>query len=339
MGRRLKAVTDKPVLLGVGISNAGAGGRGGAVGRRRDRRQRARRAAAAGRRARRRARVRARAARRARRRLSPWLTGRDQVPRVEAPAGPGAHATLRGGRRRAPRSTSSPARPASRRSSSARGAHVTAVDTARYSEVFAQLLRRDRRAPRSTWPSSPTALDDLERAARRSPGTSPRRSASSRASSSRSTARASTRSATRSSATTRGTPLVPDPAHQPDRGRRPGRLHHRRADGLREAVGAALVPPARAAGARAARRAPARAVRGDALERRRHARRRSTSPTSTRRTTSTATSPTTTCGRRWSRGTRPSTTAWRASASTPATTATKSVFNARRGDARRARAA
>ena len=25
MGRRLKAVTDKPVLLGLGISNAGAG--------------------------------------------------------------------------------------------------------------------------------------------------------------------------------------------------------------------------------------------------------------------------------------------------------------------------
>ena len=49
-------------------------------------------------------------------------------------------------------------------------------------------------------------------------------------------------------------PLVSGPAHEPDRGRRPGRLHHRRADGVREAVGAALVPPARAPRARAARR-------------------------------------------------------------------------------------
>ena len=49
------------------------------------------------------------------------------------------------------------------------------------------------------------------------------------------------------------------------------------------------------------------------------ARRRSTSRTSTRRTTSTATSRTTTCGRRSSRGTRPSTTASRASGSTRAT--------------------
>ena len=40
-------------------------------------------------------------------------------------------------------------------------------------------------------------------------------------------------------------------------------------------------------------------------------------PTSTRRTTSTGTSPTTTCGRPWWRGTPPTTTAWRASGSTP----------------------
>ena len=39
-----------------------------------------------------------------------------------------------------------------------------------------------------------------------------------------------------------GSPLLPDPADQPDRGRRPGRLDHRRADGVREAVGAAVVP-------------------------------------------------------------------------------------------------
>ena len=69
--------------------------------------------------------------------------------------------------------------------------------------------------------------------------------------------------------------------------------------------------PARRTGAGAARRrrrsSPASSVT-------------STSPTSTRRTTSTATSRTTTCGRRSWRGIGPSTTAWPASASTPATT-------------------
>ena len=47
---------------------------------------------------------------------------------------------------------------------------------------------------------------------------------------------------------------LPGAADQPDRGGRPGRLDDRRADGLREAVGAPLVPAARAASARAARR-------------------------------------------------------------------------------------
>ena len=61
---------------------------------------------------------------------------------------------------------------------------------------------------------------------------------------------------------------------------------------------------------------------------------RSTSRTSTLPTTSTATSRTTTCGRRWSRGTHPSTTASRASGSTRATIETKSAFNRRARDAR-----
>ena len=63
---------------------------------------------------------------------------------------------------------------------------------------------------------------------------------------------------------------------------------------------------------------PGAAVRGDACDARRRRSGRSTSRTSTRPTTSTATSRTTTSGRRWSRGTRPSTTASRASASTRA---------------------
>ena len=127
-----------------------------------------------------------------------------------------------------------------------------------------------------------------------------------------------------------GSSLVPGAAHEPDRGGRPGRLHDRRADGVREAVGAALVPAARAAGARAARRARARRCAADACDARARRSGRSTSRTSTRPTTSTATSRTTTCGRRWSRGTRPSTTASRASASTRATRQTKSVFNRQR---------
>ena len=143
-----------------------------AVRRRRDRRERPRRPAAAGRRPRGGARVRRASS------APPSTTARaavdaprDQVPRVQAAAGPGAGAPLRGGRRRAPRSTSSPAPPASRRRSSARGAHVTAVDTARYSEVFAQCyiatdatavdldeLGRRRRRPRTSLPGEPGLL-------------------------------------------------------------------------------------------------------------------------------------------------------------------------------------
>ena len=217
--------------------------------------------AARGRRARRCARLRARAARRARR-LDPsgrvvrvgvikYLGSKRRLVPVLA-----AH--LRGRRRRAPRSTSSPAPRAWRRRSSSSGAVVTAVDTARYSEVFAQTLRRHRRHRRRQRRARRRARAPRRRS-RASPATSPRRSASGRGSSSRSTARASTRSATAIERDHAGSPLVPDPAHEPDRGRRPGRLHHRRADGLREAVGAALVPAARAARARSS--SPAAAAR------------------------------------------------------------------------------
>ena len=106
------------------------------------------------------------------------------------------------------------------------------------------------------------------------------------------------------------------PAHEPRRSRRPGRLDGRRADGLPEAVGAAGGQRARAARARGRRRAgrPGRPRR-----RQRRSGRSSTAstwPTSTRRTTSTPISATTTCGRRSCAGTRPTTTASPASAST-----------------------
>ena len=55
-----------------------------------------------------------------------------------------------------------------------------------------------------------------------------------------------------------GSPLVPPPVDVPHRGGGPGRLDHRRADGVREAVGAPLGQAAGAAGARTARRAGAR---------------------------------------------------------------------------------
>ena len=71
------------------------------------------------------------------------------------------------------------------------------------------------------------------------------------------------------------------------------------------------------------RRARRRLCRG------RRARATSTSPISTRPTTSTATRPTTTSGRRWWRGTRPTTTAWRASGPRSAT-GDRSAFNSRR---------
>ena len=115
-----------------------------------------------------------------------------------------------------------------------------------------------------------------------------------------------------------GVTPVPPAADEPDRGGGPGGLDDRRADGVREAVGAAVVQPAGAAGARAAgrgRAAPSRAMRW----RWRRSWGTSTWRTWIRRTTSTGISPTTTCGRRWWPGMRPRPTAWPASGWTPAT--------------------
>ena len=63
-----------------------------------------------------------------------------------------------------------------------------------------------------------------------------------------------------------GVTLVPPPPHQPDRGGRPGRLDHRRPDGLREAVGTALGQAARRCGCPSSCPDGGRAVLGDALE-------------------------------------------------------------------------
>ena len=196
------------------------------------------------------------------------------------------------------------------------GAHVTAVDTRALRRGVRAVLRRARRRRRSTATRSPTRSPISWRVPT-STATSPRRSAAGRGSSSRTTAGASTRSATRSSATTAASWLYPvlltsllEAADRVDS-----------TTGVQMAYVKQWAPRSYTA-ARAARAGAARGRgRGGAGRRvrgRGRARARSTSPTSTRRTTSTATSRTTTCGRRWSRGTRPSTTAWRASASTRA---------------------
>ena len=211
--------------------------------------------------------------------------------------------SVRGGRRRAPRSTSSPAPPGSRRRSSRRGAvrhrgrHRALLrgvrpDLRRHRRHRGRQRRRPRRA--STTSSRCPA----------SPATSPRRSASGRGSSSRSTARASTRSATRIARDYAGSPLYPilltsliEAADRVDS-----------TTGVQMAYVKQWAPrsyqPLDAAGPAAARRRRPRGARrraragGDGAA-------SSISPTSTRPTTSTATSPTTTCGRRSSRGTRP----------------------------------
>ena len=194
------------------------------------------------------------------------------------------------------------------------GARVTAVDTARYSEVFARRYvatdadavdrRRARdadRRPRTRCPGEPgllhrhvlravALLPAVQRRARRR---DPRRH------------RARPRRHRRS--TRSCSPACIEAADRVDS-----------TTGVQMAYVKQWAPrsyaPLDAARPGAARRAPGAAVRGDALDVAADARRRATSPTSTRRTTSTATSPTTTCGRRSWRGTRPSTTASRASA-------------------------
>ena len=138
-----------------------------------------------------------------------------------------------------------------------RGADVTAVDTARYSEVFAQCYIETDASDVDTDDAGEALayLDELPGEARllhrdllRAVPVLP---AIQRRAGRRHPRRASRRSSR--------APAVPAPAHQPDRRGRPGGLDDRRADGLREAVGAPLVQAAGAAGARAARRARARA--------------------------------------------------------------------------------
>ena len=134
-----------------------------------------------------------------------------------------------------------------------RGAVVTAVDTARYSEVFAQCYVAtdatavdkddliDALAHLESLPGEPGYFTETfcERSRFFQPFNGARVDAIRDA-------------IARDYA---GVAAVPDPAHEPDRGRRPGRLHHRRADGLREAVGGALVPARSSFGSRSSSRA------------------------------------------------------------------------------------
>ena len=213
------------------------------------------------------------------------------------------------------------------------GAHVTAVDTARYAEVFARTyVATDARAVDLA--ALEAADRRPERASRARPATSPRRSASSRASSSRSTASASTPIRDAIEREHAGTPLYPilltsliEAADRVD-STTGVQMAYVKQWAPRSYLPLTLRVPELLPGAgvaRARRRARGRAARCP----------RSTSPTSTRRTTSTGTSRTTTSGRRWSRGTRRSTTASRASASTLATTSRRACSTAA-GDARRA---
>ena len=195
--------------------------------------------------------------------------------------------------------------------------HVTAVDSARYAHTFAR-----------TYIETDAAATDVARAAggRRPtsnelPGTAGLRHRDLQPSGPllpTAQRRSDRCRARRHRLGVCGVTPVPPPVDVPHRGGGPRRLDHRRADGLREAVGAPLVQAAGAAGAGAAGgagpRHPGRrgGVRPADLG-------TSTWRTWTRRTTSTGISPTTTCGRRWWPGTRPRPTAWPASGSMPVT--------------------
>ena len=134
-----------------------------------------------------------------------------------------------------------------------RGMHVTAVDSARYAEVFARCYvatdaaavdfaraRRRARRPLGARPVYDGYVTETfcERSRFFQPFNGRRIDA--------------IRDAIEAGLL--GVAALPGAAHELDRGRRPGRLHDRRADGLREAVGAPIVPAARAARARAAPR-------------------------------------------------------------------------------------
>ena len=151
------------------------------------------------------------------------------------------------GARTAP-SICSPARRGWPRSSSAGAPTVTAVDSARYAEIFARCYIATDAADVDRRRSWPRAIDHLER--RPGPGRLRHRDllpavpvlpAVQR--------RADRRRAGQPSNATGGRhPLVPGAAHEPHRGGRPGRLDHRRADGVREALVGPFLQPARAAG-------------------------------------------------------------------------------------------
>ncbi len=129
-----------------------------------------------------------------------------------------------------------------------RGAFVTAVDSARYSEVFARCYvetdattvdkddLRDAIEHLQALPGRPGYVTETfcERARFFQPFNGARIDAIRDVLAAR----------------LRGVAAVPDPPHEPRRGRRSGRLDDRRADGLREVVGAALLPPPRAPRAR-----------------------------------------------------------------------------------------
>ena len=187
--------------------------------------------------------------------MGPLPSRGDQVPRVEAPARP------RAGRDRSRRSgrarpwTCSPARRGWPRSSRRRGIEVTATDLASYSEVLSDCYIAtdaagvDRRAlvaelarlnglpgeSRVRHPDVLRAVAVLPAAQRpphrRDPGRDRERPPDGSA--------------------------AADPAHLAAAGGRPRGLDDRAADGLPQAVVAALAPRPRAAGARAARRAGA----------------------------------------------------------------------------------
>ena len=200
---RCRAVTDLPVLLGVGISNAERRGRG-LRARRRRRRSAARSCGACS------------TAAGPTPRASSWPRSAprsthaglraptlDQVPRLEAPARAGARCHVRRSRARAPRSTSSRARRGSRRRSSA-AARTSRRSTPPGTPRCSRAATSRPTARASTLATSSTRCSPTSTRCRRRRGTSPRRSACSRGSCSRTTALASTPSATRSHGTTRG---------------------------------------------------------------------------------------------------------------------------------------
>ena len=197
-----------------------------------------------------------------------------------------------------------------------RGVEVTAVDTARYSDVFARCyIATD---------ATTVDKDDLRDAVRYLDGLPGRSGLLHRdvlcavAVLPAVQRRAGRCRPPHARPRVRRQPTVPDPADQPDRRDGPGGLDDRPADGVHQGVGAPLVQPVDAAGAGAARRPgprPSAATPGCSST----SCPTSTWPTSTPRTTSTATSRTTTSGRRWSPGMPRSTTASRASASTAGT--------------------